>query len=351
MELELELDETENIKYAIAELRDEEQNTTNNTIRLPQSGTVSEAIGDELPIKDFIPEESETFGKKVTDFVKNTIAKNGNSPKIFILAPCYGGMCHINFTTSLIQTIQLLDNFKIDYAIEFCKNDSLITRARNNLIAKAMSNKQTTHMMFIDNDITWEPVDIIKLLVSGKGLVGGVYPLKKYNWGNIIRDNSHNFNSGNTGNNENIIQSMLQKKNAGILNNLVNDVDYIRHNMLKYNVNFLSSQLIIDHNNLAKVRHLATGFMMIERNVIEKMIMAFPSTKYVDDVNYLTNDENHYAYTLFDTAVEDGHYLSEDWLFCERWRKMGGDVYIDVSIKLSHSGVENYDGFFLSTIL
>jgi hypothetical protein len=278
------------------------------------------------------------IGKRVADFIAKTIVKCGNSPKLFILAPCYNGTCHVNFTISLIQTIRLLDEFKIDYAIEFCKNDSLITRARNNLIAKAMSDKQTTHMMFIDNDITWEPMDIIKLLISGKGIVGGVYPRKKYHW-DIVSNNSE----GN-------IQSMLQKKNSGELKNSVNDLDYIRHNMLKYNVNFLSSQLKIEEN-LAKVRHIATGFMMIERNVIEKMMMAFPSTKYVDDVNYLCNEENDYAYTLFDTAVEDGHYLSEDWLFCERWRKMGGDVYIDVSIKLSHSGIENYDGFFLSTIL
>ena len=28
-------------------------------------------------------------------------------------------------------------------------------------------------------------------------------------------------------------------------------------------------------------------------------------------------------------GVEDGRYLSEDWMFCHRWRKMNEDVYID----------------------
>ena len=34
-----------------------------------------------------------------------------------------------------------------------------------------------------------------------------------------------------------------------------------------------------------------------------------------------------------------GHYFSEDWLFCYRWTNTGGDVFIDVSINLSHSGI------------
>jgi hypothetical protein len=108
--------------------------------------------------------------------------------------------------------------------------------------------------------------------------------------------------------------------------------------------------LSIDQN-LAKVRHLATGFMMIKRGLIERMHKAFPSTKYVDDVCFLSAEESNFAYALFDCGVEDGHYFSEDWLFCHRWTKMGGSVYIDVSINLTHTGQEDYRGCYLSTII
>ena len=91
--------------------------------------------------------------------------------------------------------------------------------------------------------------------------------------------------------------------------------------------------------------------MMIKRAVIEKMSEAFPYTKYTDDVNYLEEHENQYAYALFDCGVEDGHYLSEDWMFCNRWRKLGGKIYVDVSINLSHTGIEQYNGSFLSTLI
>ena len=91
--------------------------------------------------------------------------------------------------------------------------------------------------------------------------------------------------------------------------------------------------------------------MMIQRSVLENMMKAFPSTKYVDDVHFLRDEENKYAYALFDCGVEDGHYYSEDWLFCHRWQKMGGDIFIDVSVNLNHTGVEDYKGSYIASIV
>ena len=80
----------------------------------------------------------------------------------------------------------------------------------------------------------------------------------------------------------------------------------IQTNLLNYNVNYLGNVLQID-NNLARVKHVATGFMLIKREVFTKMMKSFPSTKYVDDVNFLKQEENEFAYALFDCGVEDGH--------------------------------------------
>ena len=91
--------------------------------------------------------------------------------------------------------------------------------------------------------------------------------------------------------------------------------------------------------------------MMIKRSTIEKMQKAYPTTKYVDDVGFLKENENINAYALFDCGVEEGHYYSEDWLFCHRWSKMGGNIYLDVSINLKHTGIEDFNGSFISTII
>lgn len=261
-----------------------------------------------------------------------------NKPKIYILTPCYGSMCHVNYTCQLLKTLELFRYFNCNIQVEFCSNDSLVPRARNNLVARAMNDPLMTHIIFIDSDITWNPADIFKLLLSGKSLIGGIYPLKNYNWNKL---------SENPDFCKNVIQ--IKKKND-IISSIVSDETMIQSNLLNYNINYIKLENKID-NNLIELKHIATGFMMISRTVIEKMCAAFPSTKYVDDTHFLTPEENKFAYALFDCGVEEGHYFSEDWMFCSRWSKMKGEIYADVSIALIHSGIEHYNGNFTASLL
>jgi hypothetical protein len=278
------------------------------------------------------PSATDIFEARIKEYVKNT------KPKLIILTPCYGGVCQVNYTCCLINTLNVFNELGIRIKVEFCKNDSLVSRARNNLIARGMSDTEATHFMFIDNDITWNPVDVLKCMISDKPLMGGMYPVKMFHWDRLI---------GKYG--ENVVQKWLDHKNATVLKN-VDDEEYIQQRLLRYNINFNSPTVEID-KNIMEVKHLATGFMMIRREVIESMMKAFPSTKYVDDVNFLQEHENEYAYALFDCGVEDGHYFSEDWLFCSRWSKLGGKVYVDVTINLTHTGVQDFRGSFVSTLV
>ena len=265
------------------------------------------------------------------------------NPKLYILTPCFASLCYVNYVDCILKTVELFKQLNFPLVIEFCKNDSLVSRARNNLVAKAMTDHQTTHVLFIDNDITWNPFDILKLIIADKPIVGGAYPLKNYNWDKFLNKDG-DFDAKE-------MQTCVDKKNAHpILKNIIDDKNIIQYNLVRYNINYLSNALEI-YGNLTKVRHLATGFMMIQRGVFDKMMKAFPSTKYVDDVNFLRGDENNFAYALFDCGVEDGHYFSEDWLFCKRWSKMGGDIWLDVSINLMHTGIEDYKGCYVASII
>ncbi len=264
------------------------------------------------------------------------------NPRVAILTPCYGSVCFVNYIGCLLQTIALFNTMNIPIRVEFCRNDSLVSRARNNLIAKAMNDETLTHFMFIDNDITWNPIDILKLLVANKPLVGGVYPIKHYNFNSLVGGDGAVPNT-------NIVNEWVQHKQKTDFKDIIPDADYIQHRLLRYNINHISNVLEVK-NNLTQVKHLATGFMLIQRGLITKMSQAFPSTKYTDDVGFLLEHENKYAYALFDCGVEEGHYYSEDWLFCSRWTKMGGQVWIDVTVNLTHTGIEDYKGSFIASI-
>jgi len=274
--------------------------------------------------------------------ITNYITNNKNT-KICILTPCFGDICHVGYIKSLLNTISIFEKLKIDIQVEFCRNDSLVTRARNNLIARAMNDKSITHFLFIDNDISWNPEDIVKLLCHDKHIIGGVYPIKKYKWDNLLTQNTVTSNYDS-------IHKMKHHKDNSMLSNLITDEDYIRARLVDYNLNYLDGRINVT-NNIAKVKHVATGFMMIKRTTIEKMILAFPSTKYTDDVNFLTSEENKYAYALFDCCIENNSYYSEDWLFCNRWINMGGNIFIDITICLDHTGLEDYKGAYISSIV
>ena len=284
-------------------------------------------------------QEESSLPVQFQDRVDKYLAENKVS--LYILTPHYGGMCYVNYMNCLLATTNRLKELGVELKIEFCNNDSLVSRARNNLVAKAMSNPKTTHMLFIDNDITWDPDSILKLLIADKPLVGGIYPLKKYNWERLLNSSAEN---------PNVVQNWINRKNNSMFKDAIPDIELVQNRMLSYNLNLTSNSLKIE-NNLTTVRHIATGFMMIKRKVIEKMQQAFPSTKYVDDVGFLSPSEDEQAYALFDCGVEEGHYFSEDWMFCQRWTNMGGSVHVDVTINLNHTGPVDYRGCYLASVI
>ena len=98
-------------------------------------------------------------------------------------------------------------------------------------------------------------------------------------------------------------------------------------------------------NGVIKLHDGATGFMMIKREAIDKMIAAYPELKYNNDLN-TPADLQDYFYAFFDTMIDpkDKRYLSEDYTFSRRWQDIGGDILLDPTISLNHFGSFNFQG-------
>jgi len=256
--------------------------------------------------------------------------------KLMIATPCYGGQCYVEYFESLMSTVHYLrETYHIICVPVFIKNDSLVTRARNSLVAKFMAQKDFTHLMFIDADIKWDPRDVYRLLQDDQDVVGGIYPYKRYDWEKL---------------GPKYYQAIQESRDKYSHNQGIDQVDYMRQNLMRYNLNYSPDESGIDQN-LLKIKDLATGFMMIKRHVFEVLFEYFPDLKYVDDCGYLTEEESKYAYALFDGGVVDGRYQSEDWLFCHRWRALGGEIHANIAINLTHIGKHTFEGRFLSSLM
>ena len=73
-----------------------------------------------------VPKDGLTLEEKIKQYVA------AHNPLLYVLTPCYGGTCFVNYTQCIMKTVELFKRFNIELKVEFCKNDSLVTRARNN---------------------------------------------------------------------------------------------------------------------------------------------------------------------------------------------------------------------------
>ena len=119
----------------------------------------------------------------IAQTVRNYLSKN--RVKIIICTPCFGGMIHNCYFQSMCDLTINFTKLGIPFEIMTLGNESLIQRARNGMVAKFLDDPVATHMMFIDADITFSWVSIVRLLLSGRELCGGCYPKKVFNWDKI----------------------------------------------------------------------------------------------------------------------------------------------------------------------
>lgn len=254
---------------------------------------------------------------------------NNDKISVAICTPIYGNVANVDFFLCLMRTQKLLDSVKIENHFYHTKQESLVQRARNTLVAKALDNKSITHIFFIDSDIVWNENDVLSLLENDLEIVGGIYPKKSLNFEKILNTNE-----------------ILNSKNTNEYNKNVSDENFLKHHLVNYNFNGYENSRI--ENGIIEVKHLATGFMMIKREVFDKMMIEHPEWEYLDDSH--VPPLNMKFYSFFDCGIKNKQYLSEDWLFCERWCSMGGKVYADVIIQLTHIGTFFYEGRMLSIL-
>ena len=211
--------------------------------------------------------------------------------KIHFCMPCYGGQLFEQNFMSYIKWANTARQLGLDWTIETMTNESLISRARNTLCAKFLNTPDSTHLMFVDADIGFEPWHILAMLNHDKDVIGGLYPMKTLpvKW---------------------VVNGFPGAKEAP--------------------------------DGLQEVSKTGTGFMLIKRHVFEKM-NSHPAVKPFNNDIGLPAELNQYMKTYFDTAVRENRYYSEDWTFCENWRDLGGQVWVDKRVLLRHTGTFVFD--------
>lgn len=221
--------------------------------------------------------------------------------KIFVSLPVLGRP-HLKMIQSLYSAIHSCKEHEI--TIYSTENDSLISRARNVHISEFM-DKYTDYDYFVSIDSDLEIVNkfssnniFTKLVSHDAGFVGGLYALKQ--------------------DGERICSSIPMDRNR--------KPDF--------------------NSGLKQMLWLSSGCWCIKREVIEKMINAYPDLTYDGD-SHMTGRKIYGLYIPMLKIIESDKgkikkYLSEDWAFCSRWRDLGGQIFADTSIVLNHYGEKSH---------
>jgi hypothetical protein len=211
------------------------------------------------------------------------------SPNIMVGTPAYNGMVHTDYVQSLLS----FNIACLNYSFLSLGGESLITRARNTILAHFHHNEAFTHLLFLDGDVFLDGKDLKKMLDTGHDVIGAPVPLKTY-----------------------------------------------ENNKPVYNI----SGPLSEEGSLATVEKLGTAAMMLS----QKAVSALVEDAIKDQRSYAPNPlargigDSEEIYDVFQVGVRNGIYLSEDFWVCHRLRELGFDVYVDLSIRTRHNGVRSY---------
>lgn len=236
-------------------------------------------------------------------------------PKLFIATPMYGGMCTGHYVQGLLLTIAKMRSVGVEVKWAQIMNESLITRARNELVRQFLET-DCDYLMFIDADIGFDGQAIATLMAADKDIACGIYPKKEVNWQSVEA------------------AAKLERDNLA---------DYAGAFVL----NMIGGQdAATDEDGMFEVRHGGTGFMLIKRQVFEYLKPLVPTYRIS---SYKDPETDRFVkpltFEFFATSIDDsGALLSEDYHFCELWRKNGGSIYANPFIKLLHVGTHVFGG-------
>jgi hypothetical protein len=213
---------------------------------------------------------------------------------VMTATPTLSGDVWCEFHTSYLQSVVLAA--KAGWAVHpnYMMGNSLIPFARC-LMGQDFMDSECECLFFLDSDLAWDPEAFVRLLEIPLDVVAGAYPLKK--------DGETEFHI-----------------------KLTEDVPKPD-----------GRKLLVD------TKAAGGGFIKITRTAIEKMQAAYPELKAMH--------KGRGVYMLWDTLTVDGIPMGEDYAFCERWRKIGGTIYVDPDIDFRHYGHKAWEGNFLRDVI
>lgn len=213
------------------------------------------------------------------------------APKVLICTPCHSGKVDINYHVAMMMAGAVFARYGVAYEIEY--NVGMSVDWARSQMASTFLKGDYTHLLFIDDDIAFAPDLPIRLLQENVDVVAVPYRRKQ---------TETKFN--------------------------------IRHSV--------RVKTMTDRPYMVAVDSIATGMMMIRKNVFEKLAPDTPKFRYDDhgEEGWL-----FFRHQLVDDEMVGGvSYMGEDYWFCKTAVDAGFDIWAFIDEELVHVGNAGFGG-------
>jgi hypothetical protein len=214
--------------------------------------------------------------------------------KLFIALPAYDFKVSVKLTTSIAKFALMSAQYGIEIQIGSICGCSVVSRARN-LLVHDFLDTDCTDLIFIDSDTVFEPEAILRLMAwtTTRGITAGAV---------VTRKKQQTF------------VTTLDTDDTGCV--------------------------IMDDMGLVRAKRIGTAFMAIKRQVFLDIAKAMPEIEFWDE------NSQQKVKSFFDFKSTPQGYIGEDYLFCDRARAVGHEIWVDPTIRLGHLGMEEFSGCF-----
>lgn len=208
--------------------------------------------------------------------------------KVRLGVPAYGGI-QPQTVRALALTVQAFHLCGDVVELDMVTGGSVLPRVRNEILHRFWTAGEDV-LVFLDSDMSWAPVDIVKLARSGKELACCNYRVK------------------------------------------ADEVKWV----------CFRDETVVD-GEFVQVKFAGTGCMAISREAVEKLHDAYPQYRYIDGLT----EEEIFALFDFELRPDDNgvmRYWGEDYTFSQRWRDIGGEIWMMYDATIDHIGTKVFTG-------
>jgi len=269
-----------------------------------------------------------------------------------VLTPMYGGNLTVNYHTSFTKLVGLCKESGIPVDVRNIFNESLVSRARNNLADQYLKDCPNTFALLVDADIGFEATDILAMMEHDKDILGVPCSKKSIRFDRIqnaiihrVLQWAHNNPACMNGNNPAALRDTFLESGLAFTTNQLSDIggDFVVNFPLERVMDFLERGKPFELDTPEIVKHAGTGLLMIKKEVFTNFRKAYP------DRWYMSKDQVCYPGPIHDyfkvgVNPETREYDSEDYWFIHDCIAIGYKAHMLLSVKTTHMGTHTFIG-------